>query len=265
MPSEQEFIDLNSAIKIENTKNAYNFGNGIVFIKPCEDFEEVIAEEVATVLGVETLHYDIGVRNKELYVFSKPFYAENEEYISGVDILSQAYPNEISLGVNNLTNIWGALEKLYGTEYANDIPQIIENLVRIFCFDLLVSNNDRVNVNWGVIRNESGMRLAPMFDNSLIFNFFPAVGLGVDSERAYNNKKILSNFLSVSDSYFTDIFYEMFDTLTPDKLDSIFKDVEKDRNITIDENYRVETVNNFNNYRNGLQEVVEQYRQGKRL
>lgn len=77
--------------------------------------------------------------------------------------------------VNNLFDLWSIIDiyikknKLGTTE---DCVRLNNSLFELFIFDLLTLQGDRHSENWSVIVNkkENTIRLAPLFDNSNIFN-----------------------------------------------------------------------------------------------
>ena len=69
-------------------------------------------------------------------------------------------------------------------EKLTKIPGIKERFWDMFVIDNFINNNDRHNGNWGILSNESGMKLAPVYDN----------GAGFFSKHDTNKiKKILSD------------------------------------------------------------------------
>lgn len=263
--------DISNAVHIKESQFQLN-GHGI-YLKRSKDCREFVAEEIAKFLDVNVLHYEVGVLNGNLVTFSESFYNEDEIYISGSHILSEyllGLPDRIYLTIkhlNNLPDIFRALESVFGYKFNNDIQKINYDLVKMFCFDVLLINYDREALNWGIILGKDGIRLAPLFDNEAILTGSKlAISMGMDSE---NNDilftDLLEKFFAKSDLTLKDIFLNMYDKLTPAILNSIFEKVEKDRNITIDENYRAVALTNYVKHRNSLETIVEQYRQDKKI
>ena len=264
-------IDLSSAKHLQESK--FEFNGQAIYIKRSNDYREFVAEGIAKFLDINTIHYEIGIRNGNQITFSESFYNEDETYVDGGQLLSSylsnlADTNYLSiLHLNNLTDIFCALKSLFDSEYNSDIQKIKYDLVKMFCFDILLRNYDRETPNWGIISKNKEIRLAPMFDNeSILTGAKFSISMGMDRD---NNEvlftELLEKFLSTSDSTFRVTFFDMYDKLTLEALESVFKEVEKGRNITIESNYRSEALNNYNKHRSSLQPVVEQYRQGKKL
>lgn len=263
--------DISNAVHIK--ENEFQLNGHSIYLKRSKDCREIVAEEIAKFLDVNVIHYEVGVCDGSLVTFSESFYNEDETYISGFHILSQYLMGLTGrdylsiMHLNNLPDIFRALESLFGYKYNDDIQKINCDLVKMFCFDVLLRNYDRETPNWGIVLGKDGIRLAPLFDNESILTgskFY--ISMGMDRE---NNDllfaDLLEKFFATSDSTLKDIFLNMYDKLTPAVLNSIFEKVEKDRNITIDENYRAEALTNYVEHRNSLETIVEQYRQGKKI
>lgn len=263
--------DISNAVQIKERE--FQLNGHSIYLKRSKDCREFVAEEIARFLGVNVIHYEVGVYNGNLVTFSESFYNEDETYISGTHILSEYLIGLTDrdyltiMHLNNLPDIFRALESLFGYKYNNDIQNINYDLVKMFCFDMLLRNYDRATPNWGIILGKDGIRLAPLFDNeAILIGLKFSISMGMDRE---NNDllfaDLLEKFFATADSTFKDIFLDMYDKLTPEVLNSIFEKVEKDRNITIDENYRAEALTNYVKHRNSLETVVEQYRQSKKM
>lgn len=263
--------DISNAIHIKESE--FQLNGHSIYLKRSKDCKEFVAEEIAKFLDVNVVHYEVGVLNGRLVTFSESFYNEDETFISGTRILSEYLTgltdrNYLTIRhLNNLPDIFKALESLFGYKYNNDVQKIKNDIVKMFCFDILLRNYDRETPNWGIVLGSDGIRLAPMFDNEVSLTGSKlTISMGMDRE---NNDllfaDLLEKFFATSDSALKDIFINMYDKLTPAKLNSIFEKVEKDRNITIDENYRTEALSNYIEHRNSLETVVEQYRQNKKI
>ena len=241
---------LNNAIplNLDEFSETWKFSlNGkIAYFKPF-DVKELIAEEVARVLDINTVHFNIGSYNNKATLYSYQFYDEKKEkYHHGFQLIKghAADINEYNAlsdeeevtpkNLNNLTDIWGTLEYIFGSEYPEDIPKIMNDLVKMFCFDILLSVCDRNAYNWGIIESEEGIRLSPLFDNeSMLQAEYYSL---TDEDNLNENLNVLQNFLNTSDSYFTSIFYEMYEKLTPEVFVSIMNKMELERNLRIVKN-----------------------------
>ena len=259
-------VDLNKAKKIKTLDNAYLYKGKVIYIKTSVfPYAEIIAEEIGKFLGLNVLHYKIGSLNNKIVAFSEKFYKDNETYISGDELLSNycAFAGQRDItNPNNLTNIWDALETKYGLEYASDIRELMNNIVKMFCFDLLLGLDDRASINWGIIQSENKIRLAPIFDNEFI-KLGGRTMLDLDDDIIVYNTEKLAEFLNTSSSEFNDIFYEMFAKLTPPALADIMAKISFSRDIIIPENIRLIILRDYQNYYQELEEIVEESKERK--
>ena len=155
-------------------------------------YAEVIADEIAKTLSIDSANYTLGTFNDEAGVITESFIKDDERLILGVEIISDVLNkyglNNIeflkkygidNLGVkdahnklNNLEDIWSILD-LYFINNKNKqelVKMTMDGLVKILLFDMLTLQGDRHIRNWGIIANEkeNTYRFAPLFDNSNI-------------------------------------------------------------------------------------------------
>ena len=140
--------------------------------------------------------------------------------------------------LNNLEDIWGILEDKY-KDYPDKqyiVKRIMDGLVDKLVFDILMINEDDHCSNWGQVDDlEKGKVLAPQFDNSSILNLYKNIytekfasgkdiedkelRLTVDNKGITKPLEVLSQFLGVSDSEYTD--------LVRDRVNILKENVEK--------------------------------------
>ena len=155
-------------------------------------YAEVIADEIAKTLEIDSANYTLGLFNNEDGVITESFIKENERLILGVEIMSEVLNkyglNNIdflkkygidNLGVkdahnklNNLEDIWSILD-LYFIDNENKqelVKMTMDGLIKLLLFDMLTLQGDRHIRNWGIIANEKEetYRFFPLFDNSNI-------------------------------------------------------------------------------------------------
>ena len=242
-------INLDNAISLDENNSRLLFEGDIIYLKWIATSEELVAEEVAKFLNIETLHFERGIYKGKEVIFSRRFFNYEEDFIPGDDILEEYHSylkthlskdndnkEKIAMNyLNNLTDIWGALELKFGLRegFEKDIETIMEKLVKIFCFDLLMGNYDRGANNWGVIVGNQGVRLAPMFDNAFSLTF-STYDISPEYTERTDLNHYLERFFQTSSSEFVEIFYEMYDKLTLDKLLEIIDLVERERGINFE-------------------------------
>lgn len=155
-------------------------------------YAEVIADEIAKTIGIDSAIYSLGTFNNELGVITENFVKKDERLILGVEIISDVlnkygidnpdFLNKFGikgLGVkdahnklNNLEDIWAILD-LYFKDKPNKqdlVKMTMDGLVKLLLFDVLSLQGDRHIRNWGIIANEKEgtYRFSPLFDNSNI-------------------------------------------------------------------------------------------------
>lgn len=134
-------------------------------------------------------------------------------------------------------------------------------LIKIYCFDIITFNFDRNMNNIAFISSDKhGLRLAPMFDNEFIFekdalDYGLSLGVDVDDE-VEDPMAILKKFLSYSDEDSVNIFYEMFDKLTVEKLGELIDKVENERGISLNKG---KILHFYRDYRDYLEVVIDKY------
>lgn len=155
-------------------------------------YAEVIADEIAKTLSIDSANYTLGTFNNESGVITESFIKQDERLILGVEIISEVLNkyglNNVeflkkygidNLGVkdahnklNNLEDIWSILD-LYFLDKTNKqelVKMTMDGLIKVLLFDMLTLQGDRHIRNWGIIANEKEgtYRFAPLFDNSNI-------------------------------------------------------------------------------------------------
>jgi len=246
-------------------------------------YEELVASECAKFLGVNAVEYDLAKFKVKQGVISKSYRKPNCKYISGEKILSEyaTDPNNkeilINLGgdenklsllrntrdlseyIHTLEVIWLALAYHYKKLNINDI---MKNIVKQFCFDLIIGQFDGYPQNWEIEESVEGITLMPYFDGSATFGILKAMpkprqSLSVNfHDKGTDNYQILETFLSSACTEDINIFLEMFNKLNihnfTDVLDAVEKRIDSNIPFFIKDRMILEFVRN----RNLLQEVI---------
>ena len=259
-----KFIDLSDARQV--SYNMFNYNNRKIFIKRNSgNCEALISEAIAKMLDINSLHYEIAYFRGELVLFSEKFYRDDEQFIFGENLLREyrnSFLEESNSNVplnklNNLTDIWGALEFKFGSEYSIDAKIVLNDIIKMFCLDLLLNKNDRHDLNWGIIQSDNHIRLAPIYDTESVEND-RCILISTDSKTNISTSEILQEFLNTSDSYWKDIFYTMFDMLTVSRYEEILKNVEISKEIKFkDKEMLIEA---YKNHRSELETIIENCR-----
>lgn len=193
---------------------------------------------------------------------------------------------------NNLYDIWSVVE-IYSRicDLDCDLEKFMDDLIKMFIFDIITSQGDRHADNWSIIVNDEKktMRLAPLYDNSgicclnrekaikNIVDYVDAIknptmhikkkekisslifstinhnnsGLKVDYDDVVQKNKneiMINKFFYHSSEEFNKKIIDIVRNIDEELLLEIFKDIEENSHITIDENVKtvVKTVINTN-------------------
>ena len=177
---------------------------------------EIVAEHLANLAGIKCAHYEVVTINDLNYYLSLDL-GQDKNYAS-------AY--ELGFFDNSLYNIWNELE----LRYPDNKEYIMQEIVKIFMFDILLLNDDRNYGNYGFIIDGNKLKDVYILDNESILQSGEVV---LSSKLEYGDKlnsetnvKIperleesineLDYFLQTSSSEYYDIFKGMYDKLTPD-------------------------------------------------
>lgn len=144
--------------------------------RPGEDWAEKIACEIAAELGIPHAHYELATHNGQIGVITNNFVAEGCNMILGNFLLSRLSEHEgktLNTKVTNrLSRVIVILTSLVGSPPPNwTLPQGILSPLDVFCgyllLDLVISNQDRHEENWGIIIGANNeYYLAPTFDHA---------------------------------------------------------------------------------------------------
>jgi hypothetical protein len=165
-----------------------------------EDWAEKIACEICQVLGIPHVHYDLAVElqtgivgtvcrniarrqgnrdNNSLNLGLESIPSENAaELILGNVLLSKAIEsylenpaNKFKASQHTVAAVAESLSSLKSPldRYCEDLPVGVESAIEVFIgyvmLDALVANQDRHHENWGALKQEGQLSLAPTFDH----------------------------------------------------------------------------------------------------
>lgn len=115
-----------------------------------EFWSEIIASEIGSLLGFNTLKYDIAFKNGEIGCISESMVTEGK--------------NKLTEGISYLTGYDTTYnpedkdsKKLYTFHLIRDsleyysLGRFIDNIIQIVVFDSIIGNGDRHQENWGII------------------------------------------------------------------------------------------------------------------
>lgn len=177
---------------------------------------EEAVEELAKLVGIKCAHYElININGYSFYL---------SEDIAGKDEFYPAY--ELGFFDNSLYEIWHELE----LRYPNNKEYILNEIIKIYIFDIILLNNDRNYGNYGFKMKDDKIEDVYIIDNELAFtNGEVVLSSKIDINDELNSKvdiKIpydldssineLDYFLQTSSSEYYDMFKKMYDILEPD-------------------------------------------------
>ncbi len=168
------------------------FDNQIIFKEKkaysLENFSEVFCYHFFKKLDINNAEYYFSKYKNVDGVVTNNFINSEEIFIDGTKIID-AYLTYVETGkvkfntenkhdiefitrYNNIDDLKRIFE-YFSSIYNIDLNIIINSLKKIFVIDLLFFQSDRNPYNWGILINKTNNRaqLAPLYDNSNIFNF----------------------------------------------------------------------------------------------
>jgi len=264
-------INLDNAKRITSSKLL--FADKIIYIKGAANYMSLIGAKLAKFLDIDTVSFQRGIYQGKQVIFSEQYYnKDTEKRITGGKLLREYHeyiepnhPDAVSPideeYFNNLTDIWGALEFKYGLKYEKDIPEVMMNFVKAFCFDILTGNSDRNQSNWEIIVSEEKISMAPSYDFDDVFDFI-SYYLSPEHTEEEEMNYLLENFLNTSAPEFANIFYEMYDKLTVKELIKIINDVEVEHELELNQKFKDQIIKEYTNHRLEIEKIINK-RRGK--
>lgn len=280
------FLDLSNEEKVRN------FGYyGVVllidgkqyFYKPSNmPYHEVICSELAKVLGVNCVQYDLAYYDFDgrKGVVSESYKKADAKYINGSKVLEKFYYkdrkflNEMGLNkfewekdyegpnyyhMNNLEIIWPCLDTLYKDYPKEQRQKCLIDLIMQFIFMILTAQYDRGSYQWELEVTKDTISVVPMFDNEASLS---AVDVWTGMSTNFNDfhgepAEVLEEFLSISSREFIDLFLEKYNILTEEKFIEILNLVEQKIQCEIPIEVKAEVIAGFVINRKKLEKVLQ--------
>lgn len=141
---------------------------------------EYIGSHIYEILGYDVHNTILGIRNNKLVVACKDF-CENRGDLFEIRTLKNIYNEKLekmledsfeSTGSSHIVQLNELLIHFQQNPVLSKIEGIKERFWECALIDGLINNNDRNNGNWGLLKTkeETGYRLAPIFDNGASFS-----------------------------------------------------------------------------------------------
>jgi hypothetical protein len=142
-----------------------------------ENWAEVIAARLASLLGIPHADYDFAVRGDEQGVLSPLIVPEGGRLIAGNELLGKIHPaypvHEVrQVSDHTLGRIHGLLNHPNigfppdWTPLSEGIATAYDLFLGYLLLDAWIANQDRHHENWGVIRHQQRIYLSPSYDHA---------------------------------------------------------------------------------------------------
>lgn len=135
------------------------------------------------------------------------------------------------------------------------VSKLMDNIKKSFLFDLLIGNIDNGKYNYSLMESNADSLLTPYFDYEEIFKF-SSTRLTVSDNSNYDIYDNLLLFLNSNNEYL-EYFKNMYNLLTPDKIEELFVKIENDKGIKIDNNYKNIVFLSYSRYYYNIGSVLE--------
>ena len=194
---------------------------------------ELLIEKLANLVDINCAHYERIEIEGMPYMLSEDI-AKNKVFKTANEVIDT---NSVT---GSLYDIWNTLEK----KYPNDIEWIMNEIVKIYIFDILILQSDRSLGNWGILFDGDRVDKVYILDNEYSFDGLSPVILNSHygdelndkkDDKYLNNMKNLENFLNYSDPEFILLFKKIYNILTPDVVKKCMVEVE----LNVGNNYRL--------------------------
>lgn len=231
-------------------------------IKEC--YNELLAYQLSTLLGLNCAYYDLATFDGTIGVLTPNFKKQNLKYIN-FSVLAKEYSkdddNHLKYQVT-LNNIENFLKPHYNSQI---VDYLMEKIIKIFCFDILICNNDRTLSNLEIVEGHDFVDLVPLFDHTLCFDYSEKSVIEVNFKHEYaldfdiSHYEVLKDFLEVFSDVYKNIFIEMNQKFTMELLENALKSIEIQTERKIPEEIRKSYEMWFLNHKTKLEEVLENF------
>lgn len=139
---------------------------------------EYLGSHIYEILGYDVHETMLCFRENKIAVACKDFRTDDQQLLE-IRTLKNSANEElthllettfVSTSSSHMIDLDEILTHLRMNRNLKDVPGIIERFWDMLVVDILINNNDRNNGNWGILRDNAGSRLAPIFDNGAAFN-----------------------------------------------------------------------------------------------
>lgn len=244
-----------------------NLSSGSYLIKADYDktgVNELIGKKLADIMGLVCPRYFLVEVDNDKYLLSEDL-NQYGEFISALEICENFKSHkkedksneDMNISDNSIYSIWNYLEANFPPEKSKEL---MNEIIRMYIFDILFLNSDRDLKNWGILTQTNGNVNIVIFDNELIFyenTSFPGISLTASLTElypsVYDDFRI---FLKESSSEFTSLFKYYFDLITPEFFKGLIEQIERRDNIQIET--KEELVEKYKKHRTVLMQIYEE-------
>lgn len=239
-----ELINRKEIIPLRRNKVSFYIDSLKVFFKEeINVYLELLGTKIGNLLSLDVATYDmleVITKDKSFKgVVSNDFRKNDYELVNMSEIIdTYVKDNNIEVLFNdmNLKLLKDAIEYRY-INYENNeqiVNKIMDNLKKYFLLDILIGNIDNGKYNYELMESNTDAITTPYYDFEEIFKFTSTRFTASDNNNydVYDN---LYEFLQEETNYL-DIFLDMYQKLTPFKVEDLINEVEKDTNSKIDNN-----------------------------
>ena len=223
-------------------------------------YNELIAHFIAEDMKLDSVFYDLALLGKFKGVISKDFKEKGVNYISFEELLKKVYHEDYN-ECNNLESIWNALDMYYYNDFrSKDIKKIMEDLVKLYIFDMFIGNEDRHNDNFGIAESANEIKLQPIYDNSRMLMYSPEfinVTFTVDNSTVSLMRENMKKFLDISSAEFRLILPEFLWVISEENILKIIGIIEKYTKQSMPKDIKEDYLEFFSCYYDFFQEIIE--------
>lgn len=216
---------------------------------------ELIGKKIADVMDLVCPKYFLVEVDNVRYLLSEDL-NQYGKFINALKIC-HGLSKDIDISANSIYSVRAYIEKYFPVDKSK---KMMQEIIRMYIFDILFLNSDRDLQNWGILFQENGNQNIVIFDNELIFyenTFFPGISLTASIStkypQVYDDFRI---FLKESSSEFISLFKDYFDLITPEFLKDLINQVERENNISLAT--KEELITKYNNHRVNLEQIYNE-------
>lgn len=199
---------------------------------------ELVAEELAKDFKIPCAHYEIGTLKDKPVVLSKSVFEKNAVFYSLFNLIEYDI---------DLETIWNELERKY--KNYDLVAKLMEEIVKVFLFDILIANGDRHGLNLFIEESAKGIQVAPIFDNENMLSELSISHqmyiLNTEPVNTANSTNILEHFLRISDGRYAKTLQDNLWIISEENIKKVLSRIEQERGIVLKKEYKKTIIDGF--------------------